>query len=210
MTHVLLTGSVAWLAQAGASGGGAGGAPQGGADWSYAIAAGLFLAAVLLMLLEIFIPSAGILGGLGLLTLVSGVVMCFRIDTTLGLVSAILAVMALPVVVGLGIKLAPETPVFRMLSLKAKQTPVLGSMATVGIDKLQGQSGEDAGAEPGATSTLEGKTGEAVSDLRPVGTCVIDGRREECLAASGVIERGTPIEVVSEDGMTIKVRAREE
>jgi membrane-bound ClpP family serine protease len=51
-----------------------------------------------------------------------------------------------------------------------------------------------------------GHKGEATTELRPVGTCVIDGRREECLATTGVIERGTPIEVVSQDGMYIKVR----
>lgn len=204
----MLMGSMAWLAQAGAGGGA--GAGQSGSDWSYAVAAGLFLAAVLLMLLEIFVPSAGILGGLGLLTLLSGVVMCFRIDTTLGLVSAILAVIGLPVVVTLGIKWAPDTPVIRMLSLKAKQTPVVGSMASAGIDKLRGEdSDEDGEGGTAGSNSLVGKTGEAVSDLRPVGTCLIDGKRVECLAARSVIERGTPIEVISEDGMTIKVRARE-
>ncbi|MFW5682754.1 MAG: NfeD family protein [Phycisphaeraceae bacterium] len=207
MKTMMLTGSVSLLAQAG-SGSGAG-AATGGADWSYAIAAGLFLAAVTLMLLEIFIPSGGILGGLALLTLISGVVMCFQINTTLGLVSAIMALIGLPVVVGLGLKLAPETPVFKMLSLKAKQTPVVGSMASAGIDKLRGESGEITESDSAASSSLVGKTGQALSDLRPVGTCLIDGKREECLAASSVIQRGTPVEVISEDGMTIKVRARE-
>lgn len=204
---MMLTGSMAVLAQAGSGGGAA--PATGGTDWSYAIAAGLFLAAVTLMLLEIFIPSGGILGGLALLSLISGVVMCFQINTTLGLVSAILALIGLPVVVGLGIKLAPETPVFRMLSLKAKQTPVVGAMASAGIDKLRGESGEVTDTAATASSSLVGKTGEALSSLRPVGTCLIDGKREECLASSGVIERGTPVEVISEDGMEIKVRARE-
>lgn len=184
-------------------------APGGSSGWTYVVAAALLGAAVLLLFLEIFLPSGGILGTLATLSLISGVVMCFRIDTTLGLISAILALIGLPVIVAVGIKLAPETPVFRMLALKAKQAPAIGRMATAGIDKLQGGEGEHADdgttAAP-AEASLVGERGEAVTELRPVGTCLIAGRREECLAVRGVIERGDRIEVVSQDGMHIKVK----
>jgi hypothetical protein len=40
-----------------------------------------------------------------------------------------------------------------------------------------------------------------------VGTCLIDGRREECLARRGTIDAGTEVTVVGVDGSEIFVAA---
>jgi membrane-bound serine protease (ClpP class) len=51
-----------------------------------------------------------------------------------------------------------------------------------------------------------GTTGKSLTELRPVGTCLLDGKRQECLSESGVIEPGVQVKVVSSDGMQVKVR----
>lgn len=189
-----------------------GGSGTGG--WSYAIAAGLLAAAVALFFLEVFIPSGGLLGIGAIICMLSGVVACFRIDTTLGMISAILALIGIPIALGIAIRIAPETPVLRMLALKASQTPVVRS-SRLRHALMREQSDPDMAddsdepAVPAGEDSLIGAAGEAITDLRPVGTCILDGRREECLSVGGVIERGTPVEVVSHDGMQIKVRPRD-
>lgn len=147
--------------------------------------------AVVLFFLEILVPSGGVIGILSATSLVAGIVMLFRIDTTLGLVSAIISLVAVPFLFGFALKLWPNTPIAKMLL-------------------LQGSSGDQPTDIDPATvkpkDGLIGVLGEAATDLRPVGMCLIHGRRHECLAENGLIKRGSQIRVVSVDGMGTKVR----
>lgn len=152
----------------------------------------LLVVALLLVFAEVLVPSGGLLGFLAAVSLVAGVVLMFRVDTTLGLVFALVAMIAVPFVLGFAMKILPNTPIGRKLIL-ANPT-------------------RDANEhEPHATAhaNLVGKTGKALTDLRPVGTCLIDGKREECLADAGVIETGATVRVVLADGMQIKVKAED-
>lgn len=148
--------------------------------------------AVLLFFLEIFVPSGGVIGVCAVLAGVAGIVLFFHVDTTLGLIGAIIALIAAPFFFAFAIKLWPHTPIGRLLILKDPQSP-------------EGRSGPTAQAGP-AESSLVGRVGKALSDLRPVGTCVIDGKRLDCLSEHGVINAGTRVRVVSAEGMQIKVR----
>lgn len=150
--------------------------------------------AVVLFFLELFVPSGGLIGLAAGASLVTGIVLLFRFNTKVGLVSAIVALGSLPFVFMLALKVWPHTPIARMLLLKNR--PAGGSEAT----------GGSGGAEPALRVGLRGK---ALTDLRPVGTCLIEGRRLECLAESGMIRAGSPVCVVSVDGMHIKVRREE-
>ncbi len=151
--------------------------------------------AVVLFFLELFVPSGGLIGlGAGT-SLVAGIVLLFRFNTKVGLVSAIVALGSLPFVFMLALKVWPHTPIARMLLLKNR--PGGGPETTEG----------SGGAEPALCVGLRGK---ALTDLRPVGTCLIEGRRLECLAESGMIRAGSPVCVVSVDGMHTKVRREEE
>jgi len=149
------------------------------------------------MMAEVFVPG-GVLGLLGLVSLVAGVVFLFRVDTTVGLIGAIVTVLALPFLVAFGLRIWQDTPIGRAL--------ILGR-ADGGDDADEAEpGGVEGGAEtPGGIAP--GVKGTAVSDLRPVGTCLLDGRREQCLATGGMIDAGRDVEVVAVDGMQIKVRA---
>jgi membrane-bound serine protease (ClpP class) len=151
--------------------------------------------AVLLFFSEIFIPSGGIIGFAAAASLVAGIVLLFQVDTTLGLVGALVSVTSVPFFFMLALRLWPSTPIARMLMLKSEPTTVLGEMGIAGADKAA------------ASRKLIGARGVAITDLRLVGTCMIEGQRTECLAESEMIHAGTHVVVTWADGMTIKVKA---
>ena len=67
-------------------------------------------------------------------------------------------------------------------------------------------------ANTGHTSAIThgewiGKTGEAITDLRPSGTVEIEEDRIDVVTSGEYIEKGTAIEVVSVDGARVRVRA---
>jgi membrane-bound ClpP family serine protease len=153
--------------------------------------------AVLLFFSEMFIPSGGVIGFLAAASLVAGIVLLFKVDTTLGLVGALVSVMSVPFFVMMALRLWPSTPIARMMMLKSEPTTSLAEMGIAGADKA---------AE---SRKLVGATGVAITDLRPVGTCVINSQRTECLAESEMIRAGTKVVVTWAEGMTIKVKPTE-
>lgn len=145
--------------------------------------------ALALFIVEMFVPSGGLIGFLSAASLVTGVVFLFRVDTTLGLLSALAALVAVPILLGLMLKVAPHTWIAQLLTLKDDE-----SITT---------------APPPIADTpvRVGQRGKALTDLRPVGTCLIDGRRVDCVAHGGMLTRGTEVEVVAVEGLEVRVRA---
>ncbi len=158
---------------------------------SYAIWALLFLGiAIVLFLLEVIVPSGGVIGLLSALCTVVGVVMLFQVDTILGLIGAIVALAVIPFLFLLALKMWPHTPIGQMLTLK-HPPPV------------DDQTNDRDAPQP---VELVGAQGKALTDLHPIGTCMINGHRTECLATTGLIRSGSPVRVVSVTGLEIKVR----
>lgn len=156
-----------------------------------------FSIAIVLFIIELFVPSGGLLGMLSGVALIAGIVLLFQVNKTIGLIGALVTVLLTPVVIALLLRVWPDTPIARMLTL---QSP--------------GQDTDDED-EPVPTAgqrdrRLIGATGTAITDLHPVGTCLIEGRRTECLADGPMIQRGAKVKVVAADGMQIKVRADNE
>lgn len=148
--------------------------------------------ALLLFFLEIFIPSGGVLSIAAAVAAVVGIVLFFMESSTWGLVSAIVTILAIPVLLGMAMKIMPETPIARLLILKSPK------------EKEQ-STGQEPTDEKDAKKMV-GAQGKALTDLRPVGTCLINGKRHQCLASGGLIRQGASVRVVSSDGMQIKVR----
>jgi membrane-bound serine protease (ClpP class) len=151
----------------------------------------LIVIAMIVFFIEIFIPSGGLLAVGASIALVAGVVMLFYADPTYGLMGVIFALIAIPFLLAVGLKIMPNTLIVRMLTLKSAPP----------IDKQ---------AEAAAVQALLDATGKALTDLRPVGTCMINAKRTECIAERGMIAAGQPVRVVSADGMQVKVRVDDE
>lgn len=172
-------------------------------DGSYlAWALALLTIAVALFFVEVFVPSGGLLAIASTVALISGITLMFWEDTTFGTVTLLVVLLALPFALAMMIRIMPSTPFFRMLTLGDPRG-----------DDAQDPDDEDAAdadrgtPQPGPLGhPLVGKTGKAMTDLRPVGTVLLDGQREECLAQGGMIEAGTTVRVVAVDGLQIKVR----
>lgn len=148
-------------------------------------------AAMALFVIETFVPSGGIIGITAAVCLIAGIVLLFGVDTTYGLIASTVALLALPFLVAFTLKMWPHTPIGRALMLKDQQD----------------DSGEaEHRHPPAAVGPSVGDTGRAVTWLRPVGMCVINNRREECLAVGGTIEPNAQVRVVAVDGMHIKVK----
>lgn len=168
-------------------------------DSYIALAILCFGAAIVLFLLELVIPSGGILGLLSAVSLVAGVVFLFLEDTTYGLYGAIFSLAALPIAFYGGLSLWERSPMAKWITLDTKQ-PALTLRDT------SEDADPDAQPQANPNAHLVGKTGKVLSDLRPVGMCLIDGERIECLAQRGVITRGSQVEVVTVEGMQVLVR----
>ena len=158
----------------------------------------LILAAFALFVVEIFVPSGGMIGFTALVCLIGGIILLAKVNTTLGIITAIASLIALPFLAAFAIKIFPDTPIGRMLTLKSP-----------GEDRAA--EGDEANNESGNNHLpfKVGDTGKAITDLRPVGTCLINGKREECLATAGMIEAGTEIAITDIDGNQIKVKSSE-
>ncbi|MEM6334801.1 MAG: NfeD family protein [Planctomycetota bacterium] len=147
-------------------------------------------AAAALFVVEVFVPSGGILGIISALCLAAGSACMFGVNTAAGLITSALAIAAVPVALYAAMRLMPHTPIGQWLTLG--QT--LADPATTNPEHRNDQ-------------VAVGDTGTALTDLRPVGACRINGHRLECLAIGPAIEPGQTVQVIAAEGFETRVRA---
>lgn len=154
----------------------------GFANWLHI---GLFVIGILLMLLEIFLPG-GIVGAIGFISIVTGLVMA-AYDTQQGLASLGVAALITAIVTFLLVKKYGVKGLFNKF--------VLGET----------QSNEEGYIAPRDQRELEGKSGIALTPLRPAGVVKVEGKRVDAVSVGGYIEAGTAITVVQVEGTRIVV-----
>lgn len=160
--------------------------------------------AIFLFLLELVIPSAGILGLIAALSLVGGIIMLFWINTTLGLIGSLICLIAAPFFIAAMMKLWPNTPIFRALVLGGEKDEV-GEEAD--SPEAQAAAAVKANRKKVVVEGLNiGDEGQSETSLRPVGICRLNGKRVECIADGQLISPGQKVKVTHIDGMQIKVR----
>lgn len=157
---------------------------------------GLLLASAVVLALELFVPSGGVLGLLSAALAIVAVVCFWRVSPAWGM-SSLLAVLILgPLALGFFVKIWPDTPIGRLM--------ILGSNAPEERDRA-GREVADA-ARRDEMDALVGARGRAITDLRPVGVVLLDGQRREALAEGAWIESGREVRVVRVEGTQIRVR----
>ncbi|WGV62117.1 NfeD family protein [Brevibacillus brevis] len=159
----------------------------GFANWLHI---GLFVVGILLMLLEIFLPG-GIVGAIGFLSIVTGLVMA-AYDTKQGLASLGVAALVTVIVAFMLVKKYGVKGLFNKF--------VLGET----------QSSEEGYVAPRDQRELEGKSGIALTPLRPAGVVKVEGKRVDAVSVGGFIEAGTAIIVVQVEGTRIVVAELEQ
>ncbi len=154
----------------------------------------LIAIAALLLVLEVFLPSAGIIAVTSAVVAVAGIVCLFRYDTIWGLTGSLAVIVVGPLLGAFMLKIWPNTPIGRRL--------IFGEQTEEDRVRLL-QAEQSQGAERLA---LIGMEGAAITDLRPVGMAQIGSQRLEVLAETGWIKAGTPLRITHADGSQIKVR----
>ena len=141
----------------------------------------LLVAGLGLAILEVFIPSGGILGFLSVMAIVTSIIMAFYYSgSNTGVTFTLLAVVALPAVLVAALKWWPNTAMGRRILL---DVPSEEQMLP---DADQRHHLEE----------LVGKFGKAKSMMLPGGTVVVEGHLYEAVSEGSPIEAGQAVEVV--------------
>ena len=155
----------------------------------------LLLLGMLLVLLEVFLPSAGLLGFLSVASILSGIGVAFyNGGLTVGLGFLFGTAIVLPIVLSLAFRWFPDTPVGRRL------LPSLPTSEDVLPDN----------EERRRLRGLLGKVGQAKSPMLPSGAIVVEGRVINAVSEGQPIEAGQNIRVIDVRGGRVVVRPLEE
>lgn len=149
----------------------------------------LLVAAMVLLVFEVVAPS-GLVAVVSALLAIAGVVCLFRESVSWGFTGVGGVLFLVPMILILGFKVMPATPMGKRLLFGegGKHEPVIP---------------ESAGHE---LEVLLGAEGEAVTDLRPVGTARIEGERIDVRSEVAFVPMGTRVRVTAVEGSQIKVR----
>ena len=159
-------------------------------DEALILGLGLLGVALLLIVVEVFVPSGGVISLAATAVAIAGVVVLFRVSATWG-VAGILAILILGPMVGFfALQILPSTPVGRRMLFgdTGLDEPVLSGMVPPALDRFIGTQGT------------------AVTDLRPIGVVKIGDERLDAFSEISFIRAGTPVRVTGVDPTQIRVR----
>lgn len=154
---------------------------------------GLLAASLLLIIIEVFVPSAGMIAVVASASAVAGVVCLFRVSPGWGIAGLATVFVLGPLTLAFALKVWPSTPIGR--AMLGEPTPEEAEAARLAAQR-----------ERDAMLALVGAEGRVLTDLRPVGIVEIAGQRHEALAESALIRSGARVRVTRIDAGQIKVR----
>lgn len=157
---------------------------------------GLVALAVILLIVEIIVPSGGVIALTSGVVGIAGVVCLFMMQengTLWGISAALMLIIFFPASFAVWVKVMPGTAIGRrMMGIPDEDE------SRVELDSERARLEE--------LHALVGMTGTARSPLRPVGSIEIDGRVYQALAEGTAIERGQQVRVTQIVNAQIKVR----
>ncbi len=143
-----------------------------------------------LAVLEVLVPSGGLLGFLAVVAILGAIIVAFVQGRAAGLAITMAALVAVPVIVVFALRWWPYTPIGRRILLGVpREQDVLPDSPKV--RDLKG---------------LVGRVGRAKSQMLLSGAEVIDGRTYDAMSESLPIEAGQLVRVVQVRGTEIVVR----
>ena len=161
-------------------------------DWWLILAVFLYLACAVLLVAEVFVPSAGLLFVFSLGCLAGGITIFFRHSPAAGWAGVVIALVMIPTVLVGAYKVFPKSRFGKRVLLEPP-----------------GPKGGEAIPDAGDIRDLLGATGTVITPMRPVGMCDFSGRRVECVAESGYVEKGRPVRVIRVESTQVTVRVVE-
>jgi len=162
-------------------------------DWWLLLAVFLYSICAFLVVVEIFVPSGGLISICALACLVGGLMIFFKSEMVPGWSGIIIASVEIPIVLFITYKIFPHTKFARTVFLSPPR-------------KNKGEGVPD-------TEKLEkmlGAVGEVKTPLRPVGIVDFGNKRLECVAESGYVDKGKQVKVIKVESTQLTVRIVDE
>ena len=161
--------------------------------WWLLFAFFLYAVCAALIVAEVFIPSGGLLGICALACVVGGIATFFHYSAAAGWIGIVVAALMVPSLLVVAYKILPKTRFGRRVILAPPA-----------------RERGDAIPDTAQLMKLLGQVGEVLTPLRPVGMCSLGGRRVECVAESGYIQKGKAVKVIRVEGTQLTVRLTDE
>lgn len=151
----------------------------------------LLAVGLLVMVLEVFIPSGGILGFVSVVAIIAAIVMAFvEQGPAVGMLVLSAAVVTVPGVLIVAFRWFPRTPLGRRVL-----PPPPDASEVLPESPLRKRA-----------RGMVGRTGRVVREMLPWGSVEIDGTTLEAVSETGPIALGTLVEAVGVQGMGVVVR----
>ncbi|MBP87791.1 MAG: hypothetical protein CMJ64_13890 [Planctomycetaceae bacterium] len=155
----------------------------------------LLIAALALIVFELFVPSGGVLSFLAAAAAVASIVVAFTASPRQGMIMLVVTTILVPIVLGSAIRWWPHTPIGQLILIRRPENP----------DDVLPDTDEYRGLKP-----LVGKLGKAKTKMLPSGSVTIDGRTYDAVSEGMAIETGQAIRVVDVRTNRIVVRPSSE
>lgn len=149
----------------------------------FAIALGLFVLAIIVFLVDLFIPTGGILIGVTGVLAIGAIVLAFMHSLSTGIWMVIGTFLAIPLMFWAFVELWPKTPVGKRLIVTPEKADTF-----VWSDAKNANPNE-----------LIGAVGTVIDELLPSGFVKIHDRKYEAITETGPIEKGVTVKVVGLD-----------
>jgi membrane-bound ClpP family serine protease len=154
-------------------------------------AAIMLVVGLTLVMVEIFIPSGGVIGFLSFASIIAAIVMAFyQSGPTVGIMFLSVACLAVPALLMAAFRLLPRTPMGKRL------LPSIPTADEVLPDR----------EERRRLRQLVGRVGEAKSKMLPSGAVMIAGQTLDAMSEGQPIEAGQSVRVIDVRGTMIVVR----
>ncbi len=148
------------------------------------------MSGLLFAVLELFLPSGGLLAFFSFASFCASVVFAFHQGMEFGLSFLGLLLIGLPVLVWQLFAIWPHTPIGRRMLLEPENDPALAP-----------------DPEKDSLQQLIGQTGTAQSRMMPSGIVLLDGVKYDAVSEGEPIDPGTRVVVVQANKLNIVVRA---
>ena len=153
----------------------------------------LIIIGLLLMAAELFLPTGGIVFVLGLAGIIAGVAIAFNRSPSQGIVTLVAIVVLVPLFGPLLMHYWPRTAIGKKMMLTGPEEDATVAQMPVNLELEQ----------------LRGRSGRAVSPLRPSGVVDFDGRRIDCITEGIMVDPGTWVRCVDVRAGRVIVRPTE-
>lgn len=161
--------------------------------WWLVFAVFLYIACAALIVAEVFIPSGGLLSACAVACVVGGILIFFQYSATAGWAGVVIAAIMVPALLLAAYKIFPKTRFGKSVTLTPPH-----------------REPGDAIADTSELKELLGAVGNVLTPLRPVGMCDFSGRRVECVAESGYVDKGKKVKVIRVQATQLTVRQMQE